>query len=256
MAHEDIIGMQQHLDIIGAQGGFNNQRYLQNQQCPPQMMRQPPASVGGPYGFTSEAMARANEFFPGKGSMPGVAYHQFGYGGDFPYGSGWPGGNPEAWQQLQEAYGPCAFPPWPGCFGPPPNPLLIQKTLQPARWVEPRCPTDIRTELVGLGEECIGPCETVKIECDVCATTKIYSIVIPWDICDLVVIEDIRVQKDSVVNGCSGIPGCMFAPDANNNFHVDWPTINEGSCFELVVRNISDAKVCFRAGAWAAVIRY
>ena len=247
MGHEEIIGMQQ--DIIGNHpyGAFaRNRQYPQIGQGG----GMGPSGMVGPGGGLG--MGPGAGHMLGAAGFPGFAQRS----GDFSYGYGWPGSDPAAMEMVQNAYGPCAFPPWPSCFGPPPNPLLVQKTLQPARWVEPRCPTDIRTELVGLGEECIGPCQTLRIECDVCTTTKLYNIVIPWDICDLVVIEDIRVQKDSIINGCSGVPGCMFAPDAQNNFHVDWPTIQEGSCLEIVVKNISNAQICFRAGAWAAVFVY
>lgn len=260
--HHDIIGMQH--DIMGNMPGAGYGAFARpgnpaammpyGQQCPP---APPPPNTGaggfwGPGGPMNAAAMRAAAF--GMGGLPGFAQRSGDF--SFAYPPVWPGADPEAAAAVQAAYGPCAFPPWPSCFGPPPNPLLVQKTQQPAYWVEPRCPTDIRTEPLGLPEECIQPCETVRLACKVCTTTKIVRLVIPWDICDQLVFEDINVGKDSIVNGCGGIPACMFAPDATDAFHVDWPTIQDGGCIEFVVKNISGAPVCFRGGAWARVFVY
>lgn len=263
MDYADIIGMQQ-LDIIGrgmnggagafAQNQLAGPRYAQPQQyCPPQQMAPPPSSgAGGFYGpgggFSPAALAAGGLGF---GALPGFAQRSGGLSYGWP--AMWPGADPAAAAQLQAAYGDCVFPPWPSCFGPPPNPFLVQKTLEPAVWVEPRCPTDIETQLVGLPEECIGPCERVRIQCDVCVLTKFVRLVICSDIAFQLVFDDIRVCKDSIVN-CGPVPACMFVEDATDAFHVDWPTIQPGGNIEFLVRNISDAEVCFRGGAWARML--
>lgn len=186
-----------------------------------------------------------------------------------PYGYGWPAGNaywPMGWPtpdpravmavqaQQRAAMGLTIEEPSGRGWGEAPSApvmsyggvnaaLATQQVKQELLGLEEEPLTALRTEYVGLGSACIGPCDSVTLRCCPCVLMKIFKICIPSSVAFQLEVEQITINGKTTLINCGPVSAAMFIETATIGEALATVTVQRGCCIEITLRNISKADV-------------
>jgi hypothetical protein len=214
------------MDYSDIVGGYGQQYDIMGQACPPYGYGDggfPVNNGGNPYFYPPQC---------GPGGPPEGAMMVPAGPPAQPAVAGWgPGVGPGGW-------GPAG---WCG-YGPPQWPLAVQQNQEPLVSLRPRCPTRSRTEFIGFPRTCIGPCETVTIECTAQVLTKVIRFMIPSSVAFQLLVDQITVGKETLIN-CGSVSAAMFIEDATDVETIGTETLQPGTTIKFQITNISNANV-------------
>lgn len=131
-----------------------------------------------------------------------------------------------------------------GCFGPPVSPLLVQQ-VEPLRRVMPHCPTEIKSQWLGLPDKCIRKCSTEEFEITTPILFKFNNLMIDPTIAFQGSLVSLKVGIIDLVLG-GKIPLSAFIPEACNLSKFDPRTIQPGVPTRIVIENYSNSDFCLR----------
>lgn len=138
------------------------------------------------------------------------------------------------------------------CFGPPVQPIPVQQ-FPPVTTVVPRCPTDDVIEILGLGDECLGPCETREISIIPPFLYLLKRLVFDPSCAFAISVIQINVGIFPLIANCRCVAGTLFLPDAITP--VLKPITGQPAIpLCLTIKNHSNAKVCVRGGFFCKAI--